>query len=234
MFSHGTGTSVTDDSTTGQIDNYFTYVGDSKCAVFDCNGIVVGSGTVEGMNLGSPIAVQAFHKAYEYIIRRYNVRKDLIVGGNSQGGLTALNFVNSYPNIVRCIVLAYPVTSLKGQAWDDPWRSEVKPAIASAYNFSDTTGETWEADKVVGYDPINNRAVTVGDEHRVFLPVPIKIWHGSADTVVAYQGSVDYINSVKSAGIPAYLRTISGGTHGAASVTNAFYREAKYFIRRFL
>ena len=98
------------------------------------------------------------------------------------------------------------------------------------YNFDDKSGNTYEADKLVGYNPINNNSVTVGDAQYNFFPVPLKIWHGNADEVVSLEGTQKFVTALKNAGCEVYLRIVDGFGH---DFSEAVKEEELYLYNRF-
>ena len=84
---------------------------DAGYAVFDCNGY---NETFFGCNFwGSHRGVEAWRKAYDYIVKNYNVEDNVSIYGFSMGGLTALNLVLiGFPN-VKCIALGSPVLDVE-------------------------------------------------------------------------------------------------------------------------
>ena len=214
LSAHGAGGSVGDNTTVSGL-RYHTEYTTKGFAMFDCNG----SSSTSATSMGSSRAISTYWKAYQYILKNYNVEPMIFVHGQSMGGLVALNFLNAHSNVVKACGLWYPCTDLKGQAWDNPWYSGVPKQIASEYNFNDKSGTTWESEKVIGYNPINNNNVNV----------PLKIWHGTIDTTVSYAGSVTYVNKMREKGNQCYLRTLTGQDHQENDV---MYKETLYWFKR--
>ncbi len=224
---HGAGGGVTADS--WFLNNYS--LDDSLLAngyaVFDVNG---GS-SVE--NMGGSWVVQSAFKAYEYIRQNYNVYDDIFVGGFSMGGCSSTNFVCKHSNIVLAHAMYSPVLDLFGQAWMNPWFPTTKQSIAKAYSFNDSSGKTWEPDKVIGWNPLYiNTFCNEKDTFKVY-PVPVKIWHGLDDPVVKYKESERFQKYIQNAGGYCELRGIDSDNHGL-SCGNAFMnRELLLFFKRF-
>lgn len=235
LSAHGAGRHVGDGETNAlAYANQYTNKG---YALFDVNG-----GTNENFQgMGAPRAIEAYWKAYQYIVQHYNVEDKIYLHGQSMGGLTALNFALAHPNIIKAAGIWYPCTDLYNQAWLNPWNTTspidgsdgtypTKICIAKEYNFNDQTGATWEPDKVVGYNPIANDSVLVGDDRYNHFPVPLKIWHGKLDDTIDYNGSITYVSALKRAGIKAYLRLLDNGIHAENQV---LYDELVYWFGRF-
>lgn len=211
MYCHGAGGQVKSDDA-GELYNADKLV-EAGYAVFDVNGS--NNNYVEhSQHMGGPRAIEAYKKAFKYIKENYNVEDRLLVHGHSMGGLTALNFTIANPEMIKAVGVYYPVTDLYKQAWLNPWfHEETKIALATEYNFDDKSGNTYEADKLVGYNPINNNSVTVGDAQYNFFPVPLKIWHGNADIVVSLGCTQQYVENIKNAGGRVHLRIVDGMGH---------------------
>ena len=184
-------------------------------AIMDCAG-VVGTVTTTGgaEHMGGLIAISAYKSAIDYIMEHYNVEKTIYLHGHSMGGLSALNFMSMFGNLVKVVGLCYPVTDIYNQAWLHPWYgATTKKSIATAYNFEDTTGSTYEAERVVGFNPINNNTVVVGDIRYSMIQAPIRIWHGNADSMVGMESSEAYITALRNAGVFATFREVDGVGH---------------------
>ena len=70
-------------------------------AVFDSNVLPASTGTDQmGFACGSPLYVNVLKKAYDYIIKNYNVYPQIFVHGTSMGGAGASAFAYTYPQIV--------------------------------------------------------------------------------------------------------------------------------------
>ena len=188
---------------------------------------------VDGYNsMGNPRQIESYANAYKYIVTHFNVEKELFVHGESMGGLVALNFANRYPYMVKAVSLFYPVIDLKEQAFEMSWTGSVSDnakTVAMKYGFSDTTGETWESDKVAGYNPMENRTMVINDVRYTMFPCPIHICHGSADGI-ANGYAKKYIDAIKNCGIDASLRIVDGLGH---ATTDYMLREEVFFYNRY-
>lgn len=207
FFTHGTSGWVGTGAVQSQFDRC-NFLVNNGIACFDVNGWqgcyggeLPPSNRSNGQNMGNPSGCACAHKAFEYIKKVYNVENKCLVFGNSMGGLLALNYANNYRNDVLGCFLLYPVTDLKGQAWDNPWNANCQENIINFYNFPDNV---WEERCTYGYNPANNN----------YAGIPIFIWHGTSDATVSYQGSVDFASKQNSQGGSVYLRTVNGLGHG--------------------
>jgi predicted esterase len=224
---HGAGGGVTADS--WFLNNYS--LADSLLAngyaVFDVNG----GPFVE--NMGGSWVVQSAFKAYEYIRQNYNVYDKIFVGGFSMGGCSSTNFVYKHSNIVLAHIMYSPVLDLYTQAWLNPWFSTTKQSIAIAFDFNDPSGEIWEPEKVIGWNPLFiNTFCNEKDTFKIY-PVPVKIWHGVDDPVTKYEISEKFQKYIQNADGYCELRAIASSDHGL-SCGNAFMnKELLLFFKRF-
>lgn len=226
IFCHGAGEAGIID---GDTDTAVAFKRDSEefvqagYAVFD----ITGNNQEYFQHMGSMRSMSAYKKAYEYIVDHYNVEREIYVMGQSMGGLTALNFCMWNKDIVKACAVAYPVTDLKGQAWDYPWFGQgssdpTRVALAREYNFDsyatylsshNYNDLVFEADKIKGFSPIENDSVVVGDDRYNSFPCPLKIIHGKADTTVSYTGTEALKTALKNRGCFAEIRFINDLTH---------------------
>lgn len=224
---HGAGGGVTDSSWAWSRFSILDSLTENGYACFDVNG----GPYLE--NMGGSRVVQSAFKAYEYIKKHYNVCDKIFVIGGSMGGLSSANFVYKHSNIVIAHAMYSPVLDLHGQAWMNPWYPTTRKAIAIAYNFIDTTGKTWEPDKVTGWDPLYINTVRDGKDTFKICPVPVKIWHGINDRIVRAEASEKFQRYIRNAGGYCELREYDSDNHGLSG-GNAFLNlELLLFFRRF-
>lgn len=173
---HGSGTTVTEDRlvTDRSWDAFLIRMG---YAVLDVNG-----GIEDGRHFGAPWAIDSYIKAYNYVVNKYNLHKEVFVLGCSMGGLTSFGIVQSGRIPVLAQAGFCPVTDLFRQAWMNPWYSEEgdysvqRKRIAEYYNFDNyDTFDSWTTsqtpcetemqyfldniDKVAGFNPIANKTI---------------------------------------------------------------------------
>ena len=233
MVCHGAGRGVTiphpdDNETWEDNENYNALIDtfvNAGYAIFDCNGY---KDDFWGCNFwGAHRGVEAWRKAYDYIVKNYNVEDNVSIYGFSMGGLTALNLViNGFPN-VKVVALGSPVL--------DPqkaFENGQEVIMGGAYGM----GSTWEPIKARGCSPIE-RIVTIGNTEMVLqnLP-PIKIWYGSTeqDEIVNKNYASRFVNAIINGGGYATYREVEGENHricfGAVQYIN---NEYLYWINRF-
>ena len=223
MTCHGAGGSVS--------NNSISSAGGHECIInggfawFDVNGSCDNSEHMSGIR-----ALEAYKKAYDYIIKNYNIDPNILVHGRSMGGLTALNFTYHFPSIVSACACVYPVTDLYNQAWLRPWSSTCKQNMAIEYNFNDKTGNAFEEDKVIGFNPIKNNTFTISDNAYTNFPVPLKIWHGLADTTVRIDESRKLVSAIKNYGGRASIREIEGMAH---TLSDWLWNETFIWLKRY-
>lgn len=126
-----------------------------------------------------------------------------------------------------------PVLDLYEQAWKNPWYPTTKLAIASACNFVDKTGKTWEPDKVVGWNPLLIGTFSNGIDTFKIYPVPVKIWHGIDDRVVQINSSRKFQKYIRNAGGYCELRELDSNNHGLSGGNAFMHRELLLFFKRF-
>ncbi len=104
--------------------------------------------TVNGApDWGNPQLVDSYWKAYEYVQTNLNVEERFSIHSRSMGTFAAVRIMREHPELVKCALMCGAVLSLQSRFSNDP------AFLAQRYGFDDKTGKTWEADKVIGYDP---------------------------------------------------------------------------------
>lgn len=205
MMCHGAGQGVT---TWKEHEGYKDIVdrfNEMGYLVFDCNGFK--NDELGWSFWGNQRGVEAWRKAYQYIVDNYNVEKDFSIYAFSMGGLTALNLAfQNFPNI-KCIALGSPVVNLRA-CWED---TSVKNVLQILYGM----GDEYDESKTFGNDPYKH-IVNVNGKNYCFqnLP-PIKIWYGSTETSygVNKQYAIDLVNAINNAGGYAQYREVTGAGH---------------------
>ena len=168
-------------------------------AVFDCNGARNNNKTVHFVSAGCNQFVEGYRKCYEYIVRHYNVDKNIFVIGGSAGGPTAINYAYTWAKEVRALALFSTWTNIKTDAWGQGQRSP----FAEYMGFNNT--DVYEDDKTIGYDPAL-RILEVNGKDLMYIPVPVKAWIGALETEsVFYSGLFKFINAARNAGCSAYM-----------------------------
>ena len=224
---HGAGGGVTASSWAWNQFSISDSLLENGYACFDVNG----GPSLE--NMGGSRVVQSAFKAYEYIKKHYNVLDKIFVIGGSMGGLSSTNFVYQHSNIVLTHAMYSPVLDLHGQAWNNPWFSSTKRSIAIAYDFVDITGQSWEPEKVIGWDPLYINTFKNGEDTFKIYPVPVKIWHGINDPVVRVEASRNFQRYIQNAGGYCELRAYDSDDHGLSGGNALLNRELLLFLKRY-
>lgn len=212
MLCHGAGRGVTfpnpsdnkswiDTDEYNRMVNYFVTNG---YAVFDCNGY---DNTWLGVNFwGAPKGIEAWRKAYEYIVDNYNVEREFTLFGFSMGGLTACSLMmNDFPNI-KCAILASPVLDLE-KCWEDG------QTVFMQAGYGMTT--SYDPNIIGGSDPTKH-LVTINDiEYCLPKMPPIKIWYGSTENGIAVNKAYAQrlVNAIQASGGFAVYREVAGAGH---------------------
>ena len=179
-----------------------------------------------GLTKGCPEHIFALYQAYKYAIKHFNLTEKVLVHGNSMGGMTATNFANTFPSICLALGLYYPRLNMRSfetedghfclGSWDKttPKASAVNSSRDQIAEFFHMDKGLWNEERVIGFEPYNGRSFTNERGEKVVLPpCPVKIWHGTADTIVDPVISQEYVKAVRRGGCYAELRMIEGLGH---------------------
>ena len=200
---HGAGTTITSSSSSLAMPaNYF--VNCLGYAVLDVNGAPKSLTGNSGLHYGSPLALQSYIKAYNYVIEKYNIRADgCFVYGTSMGGLTSFMLCQSGALPVLAQAGFCPVTDHFRQAYCNPWNSpsSQRSQIAKLFGFTGET-PTWSdskypseseiqyymdnIDKVTGYNPMMKHTMNWR------LIDPYSTAYGSSEESVKYSELIKY------------------------------------------
>ena len=193
---------------------------DAGYAVLDIDG-----SHPNGLTKGCPEHIFALYRAYKYAIKHFNLTEKVVVHGASMGGMTATNFACTFPSVCLALGLYYPRLNMKSfetadghfclGTWDKttPGASgrSTRDWIAEFFHMD---GGVWNEERTRGFESYDNRSFTNEKGEKVVIPpCPIKIWHGTADTVVDPVVSVEYVKAVRRGGCYAELRFIEGLGH---------------------
>ena len=210
---HGAGGTVTTDDAQVMGQALTRYLLANGYAIMDVNGLPEAYAKKNGIdlrnNIGSPIALRAYVKAYHYCMDNFNLKREVFVHGGSMGGISSTNLVLS-----GCIpVIAHsafcPVLDAYNEIYLHPWSGgPPKVAQGKIYGFEqDESGEyVYDAKKLCGFDPASN-------EKAKCYPVPVKFWQCVDDPVVSYAVTEKFVNAIKGNGGIAYLRAFPYGGH---------------------
>lgn len=245
IFCQGTGERI--GPTTNPINNFgWKYLLSKGYAVMDMNGMATGWGTAQGFpvtnqHYANKYLLQSYKKGYEYVINKYNLKKEVFLLGLSMGGGASLLIAQS--NIIPIIAMGdfCPAISVYKQDYMKPWGgTNQQKTIAGQWNFDDWSTTTSfnqqyfldNIEKIKGYD--NLLSNTIGSIENIqkannnygnqdeadgynslskIFNVPIKIWHCTDDNTVLYRYSEFFINMIKNANGKAELRNMGTGGH---------------------
>lgn len=221
MMCHGSGKSISEWKETTPYKTLVKTFTDGGYAVFDCNGY---SNSTEGNELGHevwgcPRGLEAWRKAYDYVVKNYNVEENFSIYGFSMGGSTALNLVFSGMPNIKCVALGSPVVNIK-LGWN--------LILSHAYGSNDTTyNDDW---KVKGYNPYE-QIITINETPYIFKKLPpIKMWYGSTENgsslvVVNKSLGKEMQTAIRNANGICYYREVDGAGHEICSGGNTHCNE---------
>lgn len=234
---HGAGSTVDPEKhQTGGLSGVLSCV-DAGYAALDIDGA-----DPSGLTMGSPEHVFALYRAYKYAIKHYNLTEKVVLYGGSMGGQTSVNFANTFPSLCLALGIFFPRLNIKSfetqdghyclGTWDKTTPNSsgesTHDRILKYFHMED--GE-WNDERVAGFEPYNNRSFTNDKGEKVVMPpCPVKIWHGTADTVVDPVVSAEYVKAVRRGGCYAELRMIDGIGHW---IIDSMRVELKMWFDRF-
>ncbi|MBP3592021.1 MAG: hypothetical protein J6K14_06000 [Clostridia bacterium] len=210
---HGAGGTVTTDDSQVEHQVLTQYLLANGYAVMDVNGLPEAYAEKKGIdlrnNVGSPIAIRSYVKAYHYCMEHFNLKPSVFVHGGSMGGITSTNLVLSGSIPVIAHSAFCPVLDTYNEMFLHPWMGDLpKNALAKIYGFAlDENGAyVYDENKLAGYNPARN-------EKAKCYPVPVKFWQCVDDAVVSYPITQRFIENIRQNGGIAYLRTFPYGRH---------------------
>ncbi len=210
---HGAGGTVTTDDAQVMGQVLTRYLLANGYAVMDVNGLPEAYAAKHGIdlrnNIGSPIALRSYVKAYHYCIEHFNLKREVFVHGASMGGISSTNLVLS-----GCIpVIAHsafcPVLDTYNEIFLHPWSGGLpRVALGKIYGLEmDESGEyLYDERKLCGFNPAQS-------ERAKRYPVPVKFWQCVDDAVVSFAVTEKFVNAIKGNGGIAYLRAFPYGGH---------------------
>lgn len=214
---HGAGGAVTADDAQVEHSDLTRYLVANGYAVMDVNGLPDEYAAKHGIdirnNIGSPIAVRCYVKAYHYCIQNFNLDRQVFVHGGSMGGISSTNLVLSGSIPVIAHSAFCPVLDTYNEIFLHPWSHGLpKEAMGKIYKLDkDASGEyIYDAKKIAGFNPARNQKAA-------YYPVPVKFWHCVDDPVVSFEVTQKFVNRIKENGGTAYLRALPYGGHSPKS-----------------
>ena len=235
---HGAGSTVNEEkNNAGGIAGVLDCI-DHGYAALDIDGI-----EPHGVTMGCPEHVSAMYKAYRYAIKNFDLEERVLLYGGSMGGQTSINFACTYPSICLAIGEYFPrmniesFTTADGHFCLGTWGKTTPNAQGISTRdrvieyFRMENGE-FNRENITGFEPYSNRSFTNEKGEKVVIPpCPIKIWHGTADTVVDPVVSKEYIKAVRRGGCYGELRLIEGVGH---AINPTMQTELRMWFDRFI
>lgn len=211
-------------------------------AVLDMNGMPSSWGTaqsfpVTNQHYCNKFLLSSYAKGYEYVVKKYNLEKEIYVTGISMGGGASALIVQSNILPVKAHAMFCPALSVYKQDYMKPWGgTDQQKTIAGQWGFPNWSTETPSQqyfldnyEKVIGFDNLfirttgdkSNAMTNYGNEAEVtafnalqkVYPVPVKIWHCEDDPTVLYRYSTFMVKMIRNAGGQAWLRSFETGEH---------------------
>ena len=216
---HGAGGTVSTDDSQVEKQTLTKYLLANGYAVMDVNGLPADFANESEIdirnNIGSPIAIQSYIKAYHYCIENFNLEREVFVHGGSMGGISSTNLVLS--NCIPVIAQSgfCPVLDTYHQIFLRPWTNGApKIALGKFYHLEkDANGELiYDEERITGYNPMG-RLLRIEDKEYLNYPVPVKFWHCEDDQTVKIDSTKRFVKAIRNAGRIAYLRTFANGGH---------------------
>jgi len=210
---HGAGGTVTTDDSQVEHQAITQYLVANGYAVMDVNGLPHAYAAEHAIdirnNIGSPIAIRSYVKAYHYCIDNFNLKTAVFVHGGSMGGISGANLVLSGAIPVIAHSAFCPVLDTYNEIFLHPWSDGLpKIALGKFYSLAqDENGEyLYDEAKIAGFNPANNKKAVV-------YPVPVKFWQCVDDDTVSFAVTEKFVNTIRENGGIAYLRAFPYGGH---------------------
>lgn len=210
---HGAGGTVTTDDSQIEHQIFAKYLIANGFAIMDVNGLPSKYAEENGIdlrnNVGTPIAIRSYIKAYHYCMEKFNLKPEVFVHGGSMGGISSTNLVLSGSIPVVAHSAFCPVLDTYNQIFMRPWSGGLpKYALGKIYGFKkDENGEfIYDESKLIGFNPANNEKAAV-------YPIPVKFWQCVDDPIVPIEVTEKFVNRIKEKGGVAYLRKFPYGGH---------------------
>ena len=223
LFAHGYSGYVTEnkwrelEKGEGALAEYFVRHG---FAVFDVDNT---AGSLTGKtDLGCPQLLESYRKAWDVIRRQYNVQDRYLIYSVSFGTFTAMNLMAHEPTFVKAACMTGCRFSVK-TVFD---RGTYNEQIARGFGFDDPSGETWEEDKLRGFDPYSliilrkpfdpewgwRRPIREGQEVLPLQLPPVKAMVSTGDPRELKE-ALRALRALQRAGNELHLRIVDGLNH---------------------
>ena len=216
---HGAGGTVSTDDSQIEGQMITKYLLANGYAVMDVNGLPADYSAAAGIdirnNIGSPIAMESYVKAYHYCMEHFNLGREVFVHGGSMGGISSTNLVRSGKIPVIAHSSFCPVLDTYNQIFLHPWSGGApKHALGLFYGLEkDANGEwIYDAEKVRGFNPMEDLRTENGYDI-ISYPVPVKFFQCEDDGLVDIAVTKRFVAAVNAAGGNAQLVTYPDGGH---------------------
>ena len=210
---HGAGGTVTTDDSQIEHQALTQYLVANGYAVMDVNGLPAAYAEKYGIdlrnNIGCPLAMQSYVKAYHYCMEKFNLHPQVFVHGGSMGGISSTNLVLSGEIPVIAHSAFCPVLDTYNEIFLHPWSGGLpKVALGKFYGLAqDAQGEyIYDEQKILGLNPMKNPKAET-------YPVPVKFWQCVDDPIVSVEVTERFIHRIIAKGGNAALRTFPSGGH---------------------
>lgn len=216
---HGAGGTVETDDSQAEQQTLTKYLLANGYAVMDVNGLPKAFAARNGIdirnNIGSPIALQSYIKAYRYCMEHFHLKRDVFVHGASMGGISSTNLVLSRAIPVIAQSGFCPVLDTFSQIYQKPWSGGLpKTALGKFYGLErDASGEyIYDEEKIRRFNPVG-RCIRIGEGEVLNYPVPVKFWQCEDDDTVSIEPTKRFVGAIRRAGGIGFLRTFPSGGH---------------------
>ncbi|MBQ7299470.1 MAG: hypothetical protein IJW77_06490 [Clostridia bacterium] len=210
---HGAGGTVSTDDSQVEHQAITQYLVANGYAVMDVNGLPDAYAKEHAIdirnNIGAPIAIRSYIKAYHYCIDNFNLKTAVFVHGGSMGGISGTNLVLSGAIPVIAHSAFCPVLDTYNEIFLHPWSDGApRTALGKFYGLEqDGDGNyIYDASKIAGFNPAANKKAAV-------YPVPVKFWQCVDDDTVSFAVTEKFVNTIREGGGMAWLRAFPYGGH---------------------
>ena len=184
---------------------------DMGFAVMDVNGARNNDRKGNFQTGFCPQGMSALKQCVDYVIEHYNVDEQIYIVCGSAGGTSGWNYARVYPKDVRAMVAIATWSKLSKNCYNNN-----KSLYTEYLGF----GSTYDRSKVVGLDPYDS-IITINETTYAFSPtIPILYLYGSADGGDFCQDTLNFVNYLRNAGLPAQTRMYQGLGHEIVSGAN--------------
>lgn len=226
---------------TNAMGNIFHFLVSRGYAVLAADGVPDGLTSSLGLDdtrvSGNYVAIQSTRKAYDYVIKNYNIYDDgAFIFGYSQGGMYAQNVIDlSGIPFLGCAMVS-PALSMRFHLWDLSssktiggvnWTRTSRLNIARLYGFDPVTTNAellalqFDKEKVAGYDPWNRNVENPYDAFTQTSPYASNLW------ALPEGVSIDSITMKKKIGCPTKIWVAENDATLGVDITKVFVKACR-------